>query len=88
MSSDNIHRAARNGDLEEVEEILKKSTEKLNEKDIYGCTPLHRAAGCGHLKVVVKLVELGAKLNEKNHQGHTPFDSAGRGNINNFLNVS
>ena len=78
MGFTDLHNAAKNGDLKRVEEILKKSTEKLNEKDSGGCTPLLYASGDGHLEVVVKLVESGAIVNEKDNDGETPLHCASR----------
>ena len=48
----------------------------LNEQDANGNTPLHIAAYLGHESVVKYLVELGADINVKNKNNHTPMLSA------------
>ena len=48
----------------------------LNEQDANGDTPLHIAAYLGHESVVKYLVGLGADINIKNKNNHTPMLSA------------
>ena len=79
-----LHRAAANGNLEIVNELMLQSNidaqgalilngAKVNEKDNYGSTPLHHAASNGNLEVVEKLILNGAKVNEKDNVGRTPL---------------
>ncbi|MHB8483032.1 MAG: ankyrin repeat domain-containing protein [Nitrospiria bacterium] len=43
--------AASAGDVKQIQSLLDKGTD-VNERDKEGITPLHRAAGAGHLKAV------------------------------------
>lgn len=45
----------------------------VNEKDKYGDTPLHYAAGYGRPNVVKLLVENGADPNSRDKEGATPL---------------
>nr|KAG5700757.1 hypothetical protein BaRGS_034960 [Batillaria attramentaria] len=50
----------------------------LNEKDEFGCTPLHYASREGHLLALDDLIRLGATLNPKNNDKQSPFHFATR----------
>ena len=41
-----------------------------------GCTPLHFAAGNGHLKIAMLLMSYGADLNARTNDGELPIDLA------------
>ncbi|KAK7078619.1 hypothetical protein SK128_002014 [Halocaridina rubra] len=78
-----LHLAAASNNNEEVVELLlhsvKGTTEYssvLNALNNIKQTPLHRAAYCGHLNVVKKLLEAGASVNEKERDGYTPLHLA------------
>uniref|UniRef100_UPI003590217E 26S proteasome non-ATPase regulatory subunit 10-like isoform X2 n=1 Tax=Myxine glutinosa TaxID=7769 RepID=UPI003590217E len=47
-----------------------------NLADCLGATPLHRAASCGHLKVLRILVEHGANVQKADAQGNSPLHLA------------
>ena len=48
----------------------------LNARDIEGWTPLHAAAACGNLTMIVLLMEKGALLTSLNNDGKMPVDVA------------
>ncbi|XP_041358334.1 transient receptor potential cation channel subfamily A member 1-like isoform X2 [Gigantopelta aegis] len=62
-------------DFVDFEELVKSH---LNEKDDYGCTPLHYACKEGHLKAVDELLKMGASVNVKNNEKQSPFHFAAR----------
>jgi ankyrin repeat protein len=72
------HRAAQEGDLESLEEVLSALEDIVNKKDANGWTPLHEGARGGYLEVVQLLVEKGADINEITANGETPLYWAGK----------
>ena len=70
-----LHKAAKDGDVSEVKELLAKGAE-VNAKGKDGETPLHWAALLGHLDVVKELLAKGAEVNAKNKYGYMPLDLA------------
>ncbi|XP_022317392.2 transient receptor potential cation channel subfamily A member 1-like isoform X2 [Crassostrea virginica] len=50
----------------------------LNEKDDYGCTPLHYASREGYLVALDDLIEMGAVVNPKNKDKQSPLHFAAR----------
>ncbi|PVD23407.1 hypothetical protein C0Q70_16676 [Pomacea canaliculata] len=50
----------------------------LNEKDKFGCTPLHYASKEGHLPALDDLIRFGAALSPKNNDKQSPFHFAAR----------
>ncbi|KAK4337429.1 hypothetical protein RND71_043540 [Anisodus tanguticus] len=50
----------------------------LNEKDIFGCTPLHYASKEGNLKTVNSLLNLGASISVKNNDNQSALHFAAR----------
>lgn len=67
------HKAAMDGDVEGLEEVLAVLEDVVNKKDSNGWTPLHEGARAGHLKVVEMLIKNGADINEKTNFGETPL---------------
>jgi len=67
------HKAAQEGDIESLEEVLAALEDIVNKKDANGWTPLHEGARGGHLEVVELLVEKGAGLNDRTENGETPL---------------
>ncbi|XP_033737356.1 transient receptor potential cation channel subfamily A member 1-like isoform X2 [Pecten maximus] len=59
-------------------ELLKDVKNLLNEKDDYGCTPLHYASREGHLVAIDDLISLGAHINPKNNNKQSPLHFAAR----------
>jgi ankyrin repeat protein len=74
-----LHRAACWGDVELFQFLLDNGAlELLDVTDSNGDTPLYYAAWSNHLPVAQMLVERGARVNAKNEEGKTPYQSARR----------
>ena len=75
MPSDTpLHKAAHNGDLRAVQQILDEASQledKVNAPGASGRRPLHRAAGGDHARVVELLISAGAKLEAPDNVGRT-----------------
>ena len=69
------HRAAQEGDVDELERVIDALEHLLNHKDANGWTPLHEGARGGHVEVVKLLIDKGANINERtrNGKGETPL---------------
>lgn len=68
-----IHEAAKTGDLQKVQELIKADPDAVNLKDNSGRTPLHWAARNDHLRVVEFLVKNGADVNAEDKRGIIPL---------------
>lgn len=68
-----LHRAVENGDLNQVDDIVRKIPKSLNTKDEKGWYPLHLAVQAGHLEVVKFLTAQGANINARGPFGITPL---------------
>jgi uncharacterized protein len=66
-----IWRAAREGDVGEVERLVGQDPGLLNAKNVGGRTPLIAASAEGHVGVVRWLVDKGAATNERAQEGWT-----------------
>ena len=64
-----LHKAARKGQLQFVENLLESGI-KIDEKNKSQMTPLHCAAQFGQLEVAKHLVEKGAQIEVRNLQGN------------------
>ncbi|MGH7973054.1 MAG: ankyrin repeat domain-containing protein [Limisphaerales bacterium] len=64
-----IHDAAKNGDLKEIEALLKDKPDPVFGQDSNGRTPLHLAASFGRQDVAELLLAQGAKVNVVNEFG-------------------
>ena len=77
-----LHRAARNGDAEEVKKLLAGGwAAHINAKatDGYGAsltTPLHLAAFAAEVETMALLIEAGADVNAQTKNGWTPLHNA------------
>lgn len=74
-----LHVAAERGQLRAQEMLLQKrknADPSLPEK--YGETPLHYAAGRGHIAIAKSLLDHGAPLRKLSNYGKTPLDCARR----------
>lgn len=73
-----IHRAVQSDLLERVRVLLEEDSGRAQERDEWGNTPLHcldvdnRMVDTGEILCV--LVEYGANVNARNHEGLTPLD--------------
>jgi hypothetical protein len=76
VSAEKIVDAAKNGDLKQVQEILKINPAKINATDEDNYTALHWACMRAHWDVVRYLVEKGANLQTKGDDGGTPLNWA------------
>ncbi|CAH8436575.1 unnamed protein product [Schistosoma curassoni] len=72
------HAAAYSGDLIQLRVLIESGTVKIDERDEQGATPLHKAAGQGHLKIIQWLRENGADPKLRNELGESPVDVARR----------
>src|SRR5271170_3235480 len=71
-----LHRAARSGDLKQVESLVEAGT-PVNGRDSLGGTPLHDAAWAGEVEIVDYLIRAGADVNARHSEGQsTPLDYA------------
>ena len=71
-------KAAENGKLEQVKEILSKQPLLVNAKDSDGYTALHRSSYSGHINIVKYLIEKGANVDGKTDDGWRPIHCATR----------
>ena len=74
-----LHRAAQDGDLDRVNELLERKY-PINRFDDLGKTPLHYAVQDNRIEVVERLIKAGANVNAHDERviGNTPLsDNAG-----------
>lgn len=50
----------------------------LNERDDFGCTPLHYASKEGRLNAIDDLLRLGAQINPKDNEKKSPLHFAAK----------
>lgn len=78
--ADDIHSAARNGDVAKVKELLTKDPSLVRDIElpvsIFGGTPLHVAAAWGQREVVEILLAFGADIEAKIRDEVTPLHEA------------
>ncbi|KAH8854635.1 Ankyrin repeat domain-containing protein 42 [Schistosoma japonicum] len=72
------HAAAYSGNLIQLRNIIESGAVKINERDEQGSTPLHKAAGQGHLMIIQWLRANGADPKLCNILGESPADVARR----------
>ncbi len=76
-------KAAKNGDVSTVSQLLAESPDLLSVRDSDVSTPLHCAAWKGHVAVVAALLDAGADVQDRNqndHWGDTALHAAAHGN--------
>jgi ankyrin repeat protein len=71
-----IHDAAKDGDLEKAQKLLKDNPALISSKDDFGWTPLHLAATYGHKPAAQLLLDNKADINAKDINGDTPLHLA------------
>lgn len=84
---DEIHEAAKNGDLAKVQALLKSNPDLVSSKDGLGMTPLHWAASKGHKDVAEFLLANSAEVDAKDKAGTTPLWLAARDGHKNVLEL-
>lgn len=83
MSSIEMFRAVKRGDVEMVRELLAQDPALVAIRDAEESTPLHWAAWKGYPEVIDALVDAGADIeahNENDHWGTRPLHAAAHGN--------
>jgi len=73
-----IHLGAGLGDLEMIEQELKKNLGRVSSEDLYGRTALHYAACKGQQDAIELLLSKGAALAAQDYAGRTPLHWAAR----------
>lgn len=73
-----IHKAAYEGDLEKVKEIIERDPNQINVQESEGFTPLHLASSKGHIEIVEFLLNHGADTELEIFNGDTPLLVAAR----------
>lgn len=80
MATTPLHMAARDGNVERVEEILEGKNGQvkvsINTQNAIGQTPIHLAAKWGRLNVIKFLIEAGADLEITDRKGRKPLHEA------------
>lgn len=71
-------RAAENGNLQQLTQLINEDNELTNCSDADGYTPLHRAAYNGHVDCCKLLIASGAAVDARTGDGWTPLHSAGK----------
>ena len=71
--SDQIHKAAKDRDLEKVKAIVKKNPESIKEKDTKGWTALFWAVYNNDTDMASFLIDSGSVLETKDYTGLTPL---------------
>jgi ankyrin repeat protein len=68
-----IHNAARRGDVDKVQALIRRDPNLVLSTDHKEMTPLHVAAESGQMKVVTLLLDANAYINVRDGNGHTPL---------------
>jgi ankyrin repeat protein/L-ascorbate metabolism protein UlaG (beta-lactamase superfamily) len=71
--SEEIFKAAAEGNLPRVQELVEKDPELVKAKDEEESTPLHGAAAAGHIDIVEYLLSKGAVVDARNNANQNPL---------------
>lgn len=72
-SSEEIFKAAAEGDLAKVQALIEKNPELVKARDEEASTPLHGAAAAGHIEIVEYLLSKGADIDARNNANQNPL---------------
>jgi ankyrin repeat protein len=82
LPGDEIHEAAKSGDLAKIKALIEKTPGLIGAKDETGRTPLHWACRGVHIDAVKYLIERGADVNARDNNGIAPLHSvASKGHL-------
>jgi ankyrin repeat domain-containing protein 42 len=70
------HVAAYHGSLQLLSMLIDEGHCGINDQDMWGATPAHKAAGNGHIKCLQWLLDSAADVHLRNRNGETPKDIA------------
>ncbi len=70
-----LHVAALQGDINAIRQHIKAGSD-LDQKDMFGSSPLNTAAAFGRTEVARALIEAGADMEIRNNEGSTPLHAA------------
>ena len=73
-----IFTMVRNGNLEQVKQLIESKKDVISAKNRNGCIPLHYSSYFGHKEITEYLIQKGADMNAKNDEGETPLHYAVR----------
>ena len=73
MWQGDVHNAARDGNLADLELVAEFAPERIHETKNGGWTPLHNAASDGREAAVSLLLSAGADVNKTNDSNRTPL---------------
>jgi len=82
-----IHGAAARGDLEEMMRLIQKDPQVVHSTNRYEQTALFCASANGHVEVVCYLLDQGADINARDHNGITTVVASG-GSLTQSINQS
>lgn len=77
-TSSQIHRAAKNGNVDLLNSCLEENPKYLNLLDDKDMSPLHYAAQCNRREIIEKLLDAGADVNNRGKDNITPLHVASR----------
>ncbi len=72
-SHEEIFKAAAEGSLAKVQELVEKDPELIKARDGEECSPLHRASEAGHIDIVKYLLSRGADIDSRNNANQSPL---------------